>query len=228
VNQQWSFQNIEVRGYGGLCLTRPAGGVGALSMQACTNGASQLWRVKPSEVISSFVRVYSEDMTLCLTLRGSGGSDARAEDCRLKLYLPLVMRSAGTQSNLLESSDGTGLAPAAPAAGEVREFYLAPGGQISVPSLFSDSLCLDVQDVWDSDFTAGMGGPQIGQRVQFFKCYSTQLNQKWNWTGHVVSGYVAAGPKCLMLTGAFTQNGAGAVAGPCSPDAPQKNWDYDW
>ena len=33
-NQQWQFQRTMVRGYGGLCVTRPAGGAGSLTMQA--------------------------------------------------------------------------------------------------------------------------------------------------------------------------------------------------
>jgi hypothetical protein len=90
------------------------------------------------------------------------------------------------------------------------------------PSLLGDSLCLDVQDVWDSDFTAGLGGPDAGQRVQFFKCYDTQLNQKWSYSGSVVSGN-----KCLALAGSAVTNGAGALVARCNA-SEQQDWDYHW
>jgi hypothetical protein len=102
------------------------------------------------------------------------------------------------------------------------DFYLSPGGEIRVPSLTSDYLCLDVQDVWDSEFTAGQGGPVAGQRVQFFTCYDAQLNQKWSLSGHLVSG-----DKCLALGGDATANGAAAEVTSCSA-AAQQNWDYHW
>ncbi len=43
-----------------------------------------------------------------------------------------------------------------------RDFYLGSGGTISDPDIMSGSVCLDVHDVWDSQFTAGEGGPVPG------------------------------------------------------------------
>ena len=104
----------------------------------------------------------------------------------------------------------------------IQDFILGKGGLIGVPSFTSASLCLDVQDVWDSDYTSGKGGPAIGRRVQFFACYDTQLNQKWSFSGHVVSG-----GKCLALSGTARNNGAAAIVANCST-APQQEWDYHW
>jgi len=220
-NQQWRFQRTVVRGYGGLCLTRPATGAGALTMQPCTGAAAQLWRVEQSD-ITGFVRLRADSGTLCLTLNGGSGSNALAEPCLLNtLYLPLVSRPASATQASAAPRDVPASASAS-ATSWVQNFYLASGGKISVPSLTADSLCLDVQDVWDSEFIAGKGGPAAGQRVQFFKCYSAQLNQKWSFSGHVVSGY-----QCLALSGAATTNGAAAQVARCST-AAQQDWDYHW
>ena len=79
-----------------------------------------------------------------------------------------------------------------------------------------------MRDVYDSDYIAGQGGPLPGQTVQFFVCLDPQLNQKWNFSGHVVSG-----GKCLALAGNATVDGAGAIVATCT-SAPQQNWDYYW
>ena len=66
---------------------------------------------------------------------------------------------------------------------------------------------MDVADVWDTDYRAGMGGPAVGQAVQVFQCYGTQLNQLWNLSADVTSG-----DKCLAVTTNRTINGAGVGA----------------
>jgi len=210
-----------VRGYGGLCLTRSAVGAGPLTMEPCTGAGRQLWRVDAS-TIPGFVRLRSAAGDLCLTLDGPSGSDALAMPCATyHIFLPIASRSAGPgRTPDTPSAAAAGSPAAAPSA--VRDFYLSAGGLIGVPSFTGDSLCLDVQDVWDSDFTAGRGGPVSGQRVQFFVCYDTQLNQKWSLDGHVVSG-----GQCLTLSGDATTDGADALVAPCST-APQQQWDYYW
>jgi hypothetical protein len=82
--------------------------------------------------------------------------------------------------------------------------------------------CFDVHDVWDSQFTSGQGGPAPGQRVQVFQCYPSQLNQRWNLTGDIMSV-----GKCLTLSGDNTSNGANAVVSSCDDSADQ-DWDYYW
>jgi hypothetical protein len=218
-NQQWRFQSIAIRGYGGLCLTRPDGGAGALTMQTCTGSASQLWRVVKSD-LTGFVRLYANTGSLCLTLSGGSGSDAVAQPCFTDfVYLPSVVTAS-----TISRSGAPVASPSSPSqpASWVQDFILGAKGLIGVPSFTSDSLCLDVQDVWDNDYIAGQGGPAAGDRVQFFACHNTQLNQKWNFSGHVVSG-----GKCLALSGTATTNGAGAAMATCST-APQQNWDYYW
>lgn len=211
-NQQWQFEQITIRGYGGLCLTRAAGGAGALTMQVCADAARQLWRVEQSE-LAGLVRLRSNSGNLCLTLAGGSSSDALAEPCATDfLYLPLVMN--GTIGGQVANSSGAG--------GWVQNFLLGSEGKIAVFSLTSPSLCLDVRDVWDSDYINGQGGPAEGQTVQFFDCYVTQLNQKWGFSGHLTSE-----DKCLALSGNAVDNGVNAIVTACS-NAPQQKWDYHW
>lgn len=213
-NQQWQFEAVTLRGYGGLCLTRPAAGTGALTMQTCTGSDSQLWRVEQSDV-PGFVRLHSNSGNLCLTLDGGSGSDAVAQPCSFEfVFLPFFQNSAVATAGVANAPHGQ--------ASWIQDFYLGEGGLVGVPSFTSDSLCLDVRDVWDSDYTSGQGGPVIGQTVQFFVCHDTQLNQKWNFSGHVMSG-----GKCLALTGSATGNGANAMVTTCGA-APQQDWDYYW
>jgi hypothetical protein len=224
-NQQWQFQHTMVRGYGGLCLTRPATGAGALTMQPCIGADNQLWRVEPSDLLTDAIRLRADSDNLCLALDGGSGSDALAKPCSLgnHVYLPLVDGVASvTQASAASLGDSASASAGAPLPPWWVDFYLSPGGEIRVPSLTSDYLCLDVQDVWDSEFTAGQGGPVAGQRVQFFTCYDAQLNQKWSLSGHLVSG-----DKCLALGGDATANGAAAEVTSCSA-AAQQNWDYHW
>jgi hypothetical protein len=108
-------------------------------------------------------------------------------------------------------------------AGGGQDFFLIAGGQIRLPSVGGGpQYCLDVRDVWDADFTSGHGGPEAGQPVQVFGCYDTQLNQRWNLTGDIMST-----GKCLTLSGDNTANGANAIVASCDGTADQ-DWDYYW
>ncbi|MFP4346425.1 MAG: ricin-type beta-trefoil lectin domain protein [Anaerolineales bacterium] len=220
-NQQWQFRRTMVRGYGGLCLTRPETGMGVLTMQPCEGTSDQLWRVEPSD-IDGFVRLRSESSNLCLTLDGGSGSKALAQPCLLSLvYLPLMLRGTGT-AQAASRPVATSSAILRPDDTWVRDFALESGGSIRALSLTTEKLCLDVRDVWDSQFTDGKGGPAAGQTVQFFTCYDTQLNQKWGFNGHLVSG-----SKCLALSGTALNNGAAAEVSRCST-AIRQDWDYNW
>jgi hypothetical protein len=218
-NQQWQFRQVVVRGYGGLCLTRPSrSGGGALTMQTCTGASSQLWNVEKGQVTGR-VRLVSTDGNLCLTKDGDSGSDAMALPCNMYFtFLPLALD--GAASGQVASQAAVGYTPA-DVSNWVRDFRLDEGGSIQFPSRVQ-SLCLDVQDVWDYQFTDGQGGPKIGQRVQFFDCHDPQINQKWSFSGHLQSGN-----KCLSLAGSATNNGAKALVESCSSEA-QQDWDYDW
>ena len=220
-NQQWQFQHTMVRGYGGICLTRPVTGAGALTMQTCIGVESQLWRVDQSD-ITGFVQLRSNSGNLCLTMDGGSGSTALAEPCAKNLiYLPLMLRNTGTSQTKGVPVSAADFAPTN-IGNWIRDFYMGTGGNILVPGFMSSSLCLDVRDVWDSDFIAGEGGPVAGQSVQFFDCYSAQLNQKWSLSGHLVSGN-----KCLALSGSVVNNGAPAVVTTCGRSNLQ-NWEYNW
>jgi hypothetical protein len=219
-NQQWQFRYVMVRGYGGLCLTRPPGGAGALSMETCTGADSQLWHVDQGEVTGR-VRLRSTTGNLCLTNDGGSGSDALAAPCTIHFaFLPMTMNNIIFARPSAASEPEPAYTPG-DVGNWVRDFYLASGGSISVPGR-TQSLCLDVQDVWDSDFIDGKGGPVPGRRVQFFDCHEPQLNQKWSFNGHIVSGN-----KCLALSGSADYNGSNAVVTRCSTEF-QQDWDYDW
>ena len=134
-------------------------------------------------------------------------------------YLPLAA-SRGRWILPHEAEDG--VAPENLAAGG-QLFYLIHGGQIRIPSTGRETqYCLDVHDVWDSQFTTGHGGPEPGQRVQAFRCIDTQLNQRWNVTGDIMSV-----GKCLALSGNTARNGAPARVQNCNGSADQ-DWDYYW
>ena len=124
-NQQWRFQNMVVRGYGGLCLTRAVTGAGALTMRPCTGESRQLWRATQSP-IPGLVRLRSETGALCLALDGASGSTAVAVPC-YATYLPLVLRSTGATAALAATANDAAVAPAA-AASAVRDFVLGAGG----------------------------------------------------------------------------------------------------
>ncbi len=214
-NQQWQFQAITVRGYGGHCLTRSPSGAGALTMETCTEANNQLWRVEQGD-LTGFVRIRANVENLCLTLNGGSGSDALAEPCASHyIYLPLILNASSRTPGAMNSST---VAPNA----RVQNFLLGPGGKIGVTDFISTSLCLDVRDVWDNDYISGQGGPVAGQAVQFFDCYDTQLNQKWSFSGNVTSG-----GQCLALSGSAVTNGNSAVVTSCN-GAAQQMWDYHW
>ena len=223
-NQQFNFRNVEIRGYGGLCLTRPTGGVpGAVTMQTCAASARQLWRVDPN-TITGRVSLKSPDENLCLTKIGGSGSTARAEPCSLHfLYLPMTVDETSNFTRLPTASTSAPEYLPGDDATWVREFALGEGGTIYQPRGFLPAHCLDVQDVLNEDFIEGHGGPEPGDRVQFFDCLSPQLNQKWSF-----SGQVKYGNKCLYLGGDPENNGAPAFVGRCSRSIEAQIWDYSW
>ena len=220
-NQQWRFRQVVVRGYGGLCLTRPSSSSGGvLTMQTCTGGSNQLWNVEPGQVTGR-VRLVSTTGDLCLTKDGDSGSDAMALPCNMYFnFLPFAVGGSSTVQNRAAGINAPDYTPA-DVSNWVRDFRLDEGGSIQFPSRVQ-SLCLDVQDVINADFIDGMGGPEPGQRVQFFNCLDPQINQKWSFSGHLQSGY-----KCLSLEGSATYNGAKAQVERCSSE-DQQVWDYDW
>lgn len=215
-NQQWQFQRVILHGYGGLCLTRPDTGPGALTLQTCEGGFTQLWRLVPGEAASSMM-IRAENERLCVTVIGDVGSQVVAEPCSGQaLFLP----NLANQSGGFAAQTQPILPVAEPQGVRIREFTFASGGEIR--PVGTNDQCLDVRDVRTSDYIAGKGGPRSGQLVQLFDCTESQLNQKWNFTASIVSG-----EKCLTLTGDFEHNGSDAQALECVSSAPQR-WDYYW
>ncbi len=220
-NQQWKFRRVLLRGYGGLCLTRPNVGPGPVTMETCTGADTQLWRLDPGD-LPGFMRFKAETANLCLAARGGSGSSVVAEPCygTFLIYLPLVMTQRGDGS-VQEETAGS-VAPR-DVTGGGQDFYLRKGGQIRTPSVGGGpQYCFDVHDVWDWQFTSGTGGPQPGQRVQIFECHDSQLNQHWNLTGDIMSV-----GKCLSLSGDGTFNGSNAIVETCN-DSEKQDWDRYW
>ncbi|MGD9002285.1 MAG: ricin-type beta-trefoil lectin domain protein [Anaerolineae bacterium] len=220
-NQQWKFRRVLLRGYGGLCLTRRQRGPGPVTMETCTGADTQLWRLDAGDQYAS-LRFKAETANLCLAASGVSGSSVVAEICEgsFQVHLPLVLTHATEGSVRAETA-----AVVAPQrfAGGGQDFHLIKGGQIRLPSVGGGTqYCLDVHDVWNHQFISGQGGPRPGQRVQVFQCYDSQLNQRWNLTGDIISVN-----KCLTLSGDNTSNGAPAVVSRCDGSLDQ-DWDYYW
>ena len=228
-NQQWRFEDVVVRGFGGLCLTRSGTGTSALTMQPCADTypvyLPLVVRATGSFAVASASRGAAPAQTLSTAGQGFVTQRWRIEPSTV----PGAVRLRTLTGDLcLTQSGGSGCdALAAPCTtgttSDIQDFLLGTGGQISSISFTHGALCLDVEDVLDRAYTLGNGGPAAGQRVRFIECsIDTQLTQNWNFSGHVVSG-----GKCLALGGLNTQNGAGALMMPCTTALGQ-TWDYHW
>jgi hypothetical protein len=206
-----------LRGYGGLCLTRPDAGEGALTMQACDGQETQLWRFEPGETATAFM-IRAETDPLCIAVNGRAESDLVVGPCSgHTTFLPNLAKQSGSD---FAAQSTTTLPEGALQSFPIREFMLAAGGEIQ-PAGLTDQ-CFDVPDVRTSDYVAGKGGPKIGRSVQIFNCLDSQLNQKWNLTAQLVSE-----DKCLSLVGFTTINGASVRVVSCTNSNAQR-WDYYW
>lgn len=218
-NQQWSFKHVELRGYGGLCITQPAQGLGPVSIQTCTGSTKQLWQLEPGGLTNTF-KIKSDSGGFCLEASNLVGSAFEVDFCSpIRVFLPLITRTSGT---LITEFNQPTLDSLAVVNQQTRDFYLLPGGQLGVPNDGGASLCMDVADVVDSDYITGKGGPVSGQAVQVFSCLANQYNQRWNLTGNIISG-----EKCLTVSGDRTKNGAGTAVGNCN-GSDEQIWDYYW
>jgi len=63
----------------------------------------------------------------------------------------------------------------------------------------------------------------IFQIVQIFSCIHHQLNQKWNFTGDIMSG-----DGCLVRDANSRKNGAKVRLSTCIPTSLEQDWDYYW
>jgi hypothetical protein len=223
-NQQWRFEDVVVRGFGGLCLTRSGTGTSALTMQPCTTYTVFLPLVlRASGGVAAATAPASaasaSASTGFVTQRWRVEQSTVAGAVRLRtLTGDLCLTQSGSSGN-----DALAAPCIAGTTSDIQDFLLGQGGQIGSISFTHGALCLDVEDVLDRAYTLGYGGPVAGQRVRFIECSTdTQLTQNWSFSGHVVSG-----GKCLALGGLSTVNGAGALVMPCTTAAGQ-NWDYHW
>jgi hypothetical protein len=190
-------------------------------MATCTGADTQLWRLDEGDLYGS-VRIKAETENRCLAASRSSMSSVVSTYCEgtFQIYLPVVIR--GQSAGSAQEAEATDATPQAVEA-YGQDFFMTGGGQIRLPSVGGGTqYCFDVQDVWDSQFRAGQGGPAPGQRVQTFECITSQLNQRWNLTGDIVSVN-----KCLTLSGEGTTNGSSAIVSRCDGTAKQ-DWDYYW
>lgn len=227
-DQEWIYATITRS----LSITQPSTGVkrcldvktaDGVTVQTwnCTGAANQRWLFQ-----RVLLRGYGG---LCLT-RGTGGAVTMQACAGLTTQFWQVTPNpegsvrirAEIQDVCLDASGAVGqrVRTAVCSSGRGQSLLLRSGGQLQPWD--EAGICLDVRDVWNSDYVNGLGGPEPGQVVQLFSCQGPQLNQRWMLTGHVVSGN-----KCLSRVGNGKRNGAAAVMTTCST-SPEKDWDYLW
>jgi hypothetical protein len=109
-NQQWQFRRVLLRGYGGLCLTRPDIGSGPVTMETCTGADTQLWRLEPGDAYAS-MRFRAETAPICLAAKGIAGNSVVAEVCdgSYQIHVPSVLRN--WQGNLVRAETAAAPAP---------------------------------------------------------------------------------------------------------------------
>jgi len=163
---QWRMTNMEIRGYGGKCLTY--GGVlgGSLTMNDCSSRANpptvngnQRWtRVDPNGRLQLF------GTNICVKVPNPNASLVG------QVLVTATCNSTDTSQQF---------------------FFAAPAEQITniqFPRGSANPVCFDVQGPNDAQFTSGQGGPGEGAAVQLYTCTvanNLNMNQQWNLTGQL-------------------------------------------
>lgn len=163
--QQFSFEDIEIRGFGGKCLDLAAGNTSnGTALQSWDCGSSlanpvynsnQRWNIQ-HEASGRVTIHFAANPSKCVTVKNWGTAN-------------------GTQVYLWDC-----IYP------DAQRFTLTSNGSIQF-TYNSVTKCLDYQGPSDSQFTQGIGGPSNGAGLQLFTCGSSTLNQKFNFTGQIRS-----------------------------------------
>ena len=195
----WRFDDVEIRGWGGLCLdvtgrnVTEGSNVQVWKCGVSTGGHYQRWRVDILNVGRARIRFSSD---LCLGYDGS-------------LRNAIIVDCSEASTWFYFDSKGE-IRPAR--AGSFDPYSKAP---------YLDK-CLDVQSVRDADYLRGKGLPESGANVQWFDCLPQQLNQKWNLSGRV---RLEGRDLCLGREKSPDGNGTKAETVKCNSRAVP-TWDY--
>lgn len=194
--QQWRFDSVYLRGWGGLCLDleNGTGAGGAVQVghrvQLYTCGAANSVNQKWTMTTARELRFGGASSSYCLTATGLGSA-----------YTVQACNGSTTQ-----------------------KFSLLNSGQIRNDSTTRclDAPGPLAANYAPTDGGFGVGGPAAGVSVNDYYCINGQLNQKFNFSGpltHVPTG------QCLERLGAGSANGTQLRRAACNSSAGQV-WDY--
>ena len=207
VAQRFSFQNVELRGFGGKCLDLQGG-------NTASGTPVQLWDCFSDRDPAVFNRNQRWDVVS----QGNGLVEIRFADDPTRC----VTAAAWGTSNGTELHLASCIYPTA------QGFQLGGDGSIRY-SHAGVTKCWDAAGVADWQFTQGQGGPYDGARLQLWSCSLPTLNQKWNISGQLRS--TVNPTQCLDRQ--WSQDGNGVIAwswncaenNPLGPEHAQV-WDY--
>jgi hypothetical protein len=186
-SQAWVNNDVELRGVGGKCLTHK-GSLAQLTVEPCSSENTSSW--SPASSYNVNQKWYVDNNKI----RWKGDTTR----C-------VAVNSTGNTA-IVRDGQCT--------AGQGQIFTFQNNGTIK--NAWSGR-CFDVAGPFDSDYTAGNGGP--GQNVQIFDCDSaSNLNQKWNFSGQ----WKNAG-QCMDRPGGHENIGQAPWAWPCAAN-PDDGW----
>jgi hypothetical protein len=218
---QWTFTDMELRGYGAKCLTYPGTVGAALTMNDCssraesspTRNANQRWdRVDSTSTTGPQGLIRLTGTNTCVKVPNPNGTLSGQT---------LITAACGTTT--------------ATTAGE--QFFFGTNSaqitNISYPRTAS-TVCWDVNGPNDAQYTSGQFGPTEGGNVGLFGCTtspSENMNQQWNVTGQMhalgkcmVRQSGGDGDSTRMQTGTCTSTASGDFV----TGAAAEQWDIYW
>lgn len=206
---QWTFSNVEIRGFGAKCLTYP-GTLGAeLKMRECASRAgtpsrdgNQRWdRLDPNGILRL------TGTNICAAVPNPSATIAGQR---------LITRTCSTSSTAQQF------------------FFGAPADQItSIQYRAATQNCLEVIGPTDAQFFGGTVGPTENVSIRFAACSSTPLlTQNWNLTGQVKAlGQCMdrpGGDETLFTARLQTWPCTSASNGDFVTNSRGQEWDFYW
>lgn len=205
--QKFSFEDIEIRGFGGKCLDLHAG--------ITNNGTKiQAWNCGSERVNP----VYRSNQRWNIVHQSNGRVEIRYTAAPSKC---VTVKNWGT-------SNGTQLYLWDCAYPNAQGFTLANNGSIQY-NYNGTTKCLDYQGPSDWQFTNGIGGPSDGAKLQLWSCNNNTLNQKFHITGQIRSKNSTN--ICLDRQWSGDANGVVTWGWTCTANTPlvpghAQVWDY--
>jgi hypothetical protein len=157
---KWNFTSVNIRGWGGLCLTLIGGNTsgGRVHLWYCgaDSGANQKWTITAGKEI----RFGDGSTAKCLTRPTAASTDTQ-----------LYVTNCGSTRQIFDFDLDT------------------DDSKVSQIVAHSYGDCLDAAGPLDSEYLAGIGLPTNGQPVVAYTCLPKQFNQKWFITGSLKNDY---------------------------------------